>query len=88
MHPEMEMLRCAIVRGGTSKGVFIMRNEYPKDPAKRDAVILAIYGSPDVRQIDGLGGADVLTSKHAIISPSTRPNEPMSWATPPKPSAI
>jgi methylitaconate Delta-isomerase len=65
-----------------------MMNEYPKDPVKRDAVILAIYGSPDVRQIDGLGGADVLTSKHAIIAPSTRPNEPMSWATPPKPSAI
>jgi len=72
MHPEMEMLRCAIVRGGTSKGVFIMMNELPKDPKKRDAVILAIYGSPDVRQIDGLGGADVLTSKLAIISPSTR----------------
>jgi 2-methylaconitate cis-trans-isomerase PrpF len=72
MHPEMEMLRCAIVRGGTSKGVFIMKNELPKDPAKRDAVILAIYGSPDVRQIDGLGGADVLTSKLAIISPPTR----------------
>ncbi|MDR3591610.1 MAG: PrpF domain-containing protein [Negativicutes bacterium] len=72
MHPEMEMLRCAIVRGGTSKGVFIMKNELPRDPAKRDAVIRAIYGSPDVRQIDGLGGADVLTSKLAIISPSTR----------------
>lgn len=72
MHPEMEMLRCAIVRGGTSKAVFIMKNELPKDPVKRDAVILAIYGSPDVRQIDGLGGADVLTSKLAIISPSTR----------------
>jgi 2-methylaconitate cis-trans-isomerase PrpF len=72
MHPEMEMLRCAIVRGGTSKDVFIMMNEYPKEPAKRDAVILAVYGSPDVRRIDGLGGADVLTSKHAIISPSSR----------------
>ena len=48
MHPEMEMLRCAIVRGGTSKGVFIMKNQLPNDPAKRDAVILAIYGSPDV----------------------------------------
>lgn len=45
MHPEMEMLRCAIVRGGTSKGVFIMKNELPKDPVKRDAVIRAIYGS-------------------------------------------
>jgi 2-methylaconitate cis-trans-isomerase PrpF len=72
MHPEMEMLRCAIMRGGTSKGVFIIMNEYPKDRTKRDAVILAIYGSPDVRQIDGLGGADVLTSKHAIISRSSR----------------
>jgi hypothetical protein len=72
MYPEMEMLRCSIVRGGTSKGVFIMKNELPQDPVKRDAVIRAIYGSPDVRQIDGLGGADVLTSKLAIISPSTR----------------
>lgn len=72
MHPDMEMLRCAVVRGGTSKGVFIMKNELPRDPVKRDAVIRAIYGSPDVRQIDGLGGADILTSKLAIISPSTR----------------
>src|SRR5260221_831424 len=79
MHPEMEMLRCAIVRGGTSKAVFIMMNEYPKDPAKRDAVILAVYGSPDVRQIDGLGGADVLTSKHAIISPSSQPGADVDY---------
>jgi 2-methylaconitate cis-trans-isomerase PrpF len=79
MHPEMEMLRCAIVRGGTSKGVFIMMNEYPKDAAKRDAVILAVFGSPDVRQIDGLGGADVLTSKHAIISRSSRPDADVDY---------
>src|SRR5258708_19652157 len=79
MHPEMEMLWCAIVRGGTSKGVFIMKNEYPKDPAKRDAIVLAVYGSPDVRQIDGLGGADVLTSKHAIISPSSRPGADVDY---------
>jgi 2-methylaconitate cis-trans-isomerase PrpF len=79
MHPEMEMLRCAIMRGGTSKGVFIIMNEYPKDRAKRDAVILAIYGSPDVRQIDGLGGADVLTSKHAIISRSSRPDADVDY---------
>ncbi len=72
MHPEMEMLRCAIVRGGTSKGVFILKHDLPSDPVKRDKVICAVYGSPDVRQIDGLGGADVLTSKLAIISPSTR----------------
>lgn len=79
MHPEMETLRCAIMRGGTSKGVFIIMNEYPKDRAKRDAVILAIYGSPDVRQIDGLGGADVLTSKHAIISRSSRPDADVDY---------
>ena len=74
MHPEMEMLRCAIVRGGTSKGIFIHNNELPADLETREAVIRAIYGSPDLRQIDGLGGADVLTSKLAIIGPSTRPD--------------
>ena len=72
MHPEMKMLRCSIVRGGTSKGIFIMENELPADPDKRNATIRAIFGSPDIRQIDGLGGADVLTSKLAIIAPSSR----------------
>lgn len=72
MHPEMETLRCAIVRGGTSKGIFIMKNELPADPVLRDKAILAIYGSPDLRQIDGLGGADTLTSKLAIIGPATK----------------
>jgi len=79
MDPEMEMLRCTIVRGGTSKGVFIMMNEYPKERTKRDAVILAVYGSPDVRHIDGLGGADVLTSKHAIVSPSSQPGADVDY---------
>ncbi|MDK2901936.1 MAG: methylitaconate Delta-isomerase [Thermoanaerobacteraceae bacterium] len=72
MHPEMEMLRCVIMRGGTSKGIYIMKNQLPENPEKRDAVIRAIFGSPDIRQIDGLGGADPLTSKLAIISPSSR----------------
>ena len=79
MHPEMELLRCAIVRGGTSKAVFILMNELPKEPSIRDAVIRAIYGSPDVRQIDGLGGADVLTSKLAIISPSSRSDADVNY---------
>lgn len=56
-----------------------MKNELPKEPVKRDAVILSIYGSPDVRQIDGLGGTDVLTSKLAIISPSTRPDADVDY---------
>jgi methylitaconate Delta-isomerase len=63
-----------VLRGGTSKGVFLLTADLPEDPAIRDQVILNIYGSPDVRQIDGLGGADPLTSKVALIMPSTRPN--------------
>lgn len=69
MHSGMNMIRCAIMRGGTSKGIFIMENELPKDQKERDKMLLAIFGSPDMRQIDGLGGADVLTSKLAIIAP-------------------
>ncbi|NMM62414.1 3-methylitaconate isomerase [Clostridium sp. P21] len=68
----MEMIRCSIMRGGTSKGIFIMKNDLPTDQMERERVILSIFGSPDIRQIDGLGGADLLTSKLAIISPSTR----------------
>lgn len=72
MHPEMLTLHCTVMRGGTSKGIFLLRNELPKNPDLRDKVIRAVFGSPDIRQIDGLGGADSLTSKLAIIGPSTR----------------
>ncbi len=70
---EQKRIRCVIMRGGTSRGLFVMRGDLPADPALRDRVILRLYGSPDVRQIDGLGGADPLTSKLAVIGPSTRP---------------
>ncbi len=70
MDSQVNAYRCAIVRGGTSKGIFIMDNELPKEQEKRDAVIRGIFGTPDIREIDGLGGADVLTSKLAIIAPS------------------
>src|SRR3990167_1407605 len=66
-------ITCAIIRGGTSKGVFIEENALPQDPHERERVILSVFGSPDARQIDGLGGADPLTSKLAIVSPSRRP---------------
>lgn len=79
MHPQMTPYRVVIARGGTSKGIFINRNELPKDPVLRDKVIRAIFGSPDLRQIDGLGGADVLTSKLAIIGPSTRPDADVDY---------
>ena len=63
---------CTLMRGGTSKGPFFLADRLPADTALRDRVLLAIMGSPDVRQIDGLGGADSLTSKVALVSPSTR----------------
>ncbi len=68
----MKMLRCVIIRGGTSRGVYFHENDLPVDPALRDKVILDVLGSPDIREIDGLGGADILTSKVAIISSSKR----------------
>ena len=76
---QMEKIRCAILRGGTSKAMFLMENDLPSDHAERDKVILKIFGSPDVRQIDGLGGADPLTSKLAIIGPSSRPDADVDY---------
>jgi 4-oxalomesaconate tautomerase len=61
------------MRGGTSRGPFFNAGDLPPDTATRDRVLLAAMGSPDPRQIDGLGGADTLTSKVAIVSKSTRP---------------
>src|SRR5690242_9425722 len=61
------------MRGGTSRGPYFKAEDLPADPATRDRVLLAAMGSPDLRQIDGLGGADTLTSKVAIVSKSSRP---------------
>ena len=66
--------RCVFMRGGSSRGAFFHADDLPADPTLRERVILAVYGSPDVRQIDGLGGADPLTSKVAIIARSDRPD--------------
>lgn len=63
---------CLLMRGGTSKGAYFLARDLPDEPALRDRVLLAVMGSPDARQIDGLGGGDSLTSKVAIIKPSTR----------------
>jgi 4-oxalomesaconate tautomerase len=61
---------CMLMRGGTSKGPFFLKTDLPTDTATRDRVLLAVMGSPDIRQIDGIGGADPLTSKVAIVSRS------------------
>ncbi len=66
-------IRCMWMRGGTSKGGYFLKEDLPEDPARRDAILLRIMGSPDPRQIDGMGGADPLTSKVAIVSKSSRP---------------
>jgi len=60
------------MRGGTSKGGFFLASDLPPDPPARDAFLLRVMGSPDPRQIDGMGGADPLTSKVAVVSPSQR----------------
>jgi len=76
---EMKRIPCVIMRGGTSKGIFIKSNHLPQDKQLRDKTIMAIFGSPDVRQIDGLGGADPLTSKLAIIGPSSHPEADVDY---------
>ena len=75
----MKMLRCVIIRGGTSRGIYFHENELPADPVLRDKVILDVFGSPDVREIDGLGGADLLTSKVCIISRSQRDDADLDY---------
>jgi 4-oxalomesaconate tautomerase len=60
------------MRGGTSKGGYFLREDLPTDTAARDAFLLSAMGSPDPNQIDGMGGADPLTSKVAVVSKSTR----------------
>jgi 4-oxalomesaconate tautomerase len=64
---------CLFMRGGTSRGPFFLASDLPGDTALRDRVLLAVMGSPDKRQIDGLGGAHPLTSKVGIVCQSTVP---------------
>ncbi len=65
-------IRASLMRGGTSKGLFFLAKDLPQESAARDATLLAAMGSPDERQIDGVGGAHPLTSKVAIVAPSSR----------------
>ncbi len=63
---------CMWMRGGTSKGGYFLASDLPEDIKERDAFLLSVMGSPDPRQIDGMGGADPLTSKVAVVSASSR----------------
>jgi 4-oxalomesaconate tautomerase len=68
-----------LMRGGTSKALYFNVRDLPTDVTRRNRVLLAAMGSPDVRQIDGLGGAHPLTSKVAVIGPSTRPDADVDY---------
>ena len=61
-------IRCMQMRGGTSKGAYFLASDLPADTAQRDDLLLRVMGSPDPRQIDGIGGAHPLTSKVAVVS--------------------
>ncbi|HEX7943978.1 MAG TPA: 4-oxalomesaconate tautomerase [Phenylobacterium sp.] len=70
---------CTVMRGGTSKGLYFRASDLPADVATRDAVLLAAMGSPDPRQIDGMGGAHPLTSKIAVVGAPTHPDADVDY---------
>ncbi|WLD58458.1 4-oxalomesaconate tautomerase [Salinispirillum sp. LH 10-3-1] len=70
---------CMWMRGGTSKGAFFLAEDLPSDIVQRDAFLLRVMGSPDERQIDGMGGADPLTSKVAVVSRSSQPGADVNY---------
>jgi 2-methylaconitate cis-trans-isomerase PrpF len=70
---------CVFMRGGTSRGALFLESDIPSEPGLRDAFLLAAFGSPDTRQIDGIGGADPLTSKALVIAPSARADSDVEY---------
>ncbi|TMR34334.1 4-oxalomesaconate tautomerase [Actinomadura geliboluensis] len=75
----MSGVRCMLMRGGTSKGAYFLAGDLPSDPAERDGLLLRIMGTPDPRQIDGIGGAHPLTGKVAVVSPSAGPDADVDY---------
>lgn len=69
----------SLYRGGTSKGPLILASDLPADRKTLDAVLLTAMGSPHKRQIDGIGGAETLTSKIAVVSKSSRPGHDVDY---------
>ncbi|MGW4344129.1 4-oxalomesaconate tautomerase [Streptomyces sp. NPDC004690] len=72
-------VRCMLMRGGTSKGAYFLADDLPTEQTVRDELLLRIMGSPDPRQIDGLGGGHPLTSKVAVVSPSAGPEADVDY---------
>ncbi|MBZ8132164.1 2-methylaconitate cis-trans isomerase PrpF family protein [Afifella sp. IM 167] len=71
-YPGQRAVRCLFMRGGSSRGGVFYEGDMPADPRERAALLLGLYGSPDSRQIDGIGGSDPLTSKAAVVGLSQR----------------
>ena len=63
---------CVLMRGGSSKGLFFFAKDLPTDPQARNRMLLAAMGSPDARQIDGMGGGNDHSSKVVIVGPSSQ----------------
>jgi len=78
-HPEQFAVRCVLMRGGTSKALFFHAKDLPAPGAARDRLLKRAMGTPDVMQIDGLGGSRLVTSKVAIIARSTRPDADVDY---------
>ncbi len=78
-HGSQTAIPCSLMRGGSSKGAYFRARDLPADPATRTEVVLAVMGGGDARQIDGLGGADPLTSKVAVVGPSSRPDADVDY---------
>ena len=72
-------VRCMLMRGGTSKGAYFLVDELPSDEAVRDELLIRVMGTPDPRQIDGVGGAHPLTSKVAVVGRSARPDADVDY---------
>lgn len=76
---KQTFIRCMLFRGGTSKAACFLASDLPADAQLRDRVLLAVMGTPDSRQINGIGGADPLNNKIAVISRSTRPDADVDY---------
>ncbi len=72
-------VRCILMRGGSSKGAYFVRGDLPADTAERDELLRRIMGSPDARQIDGIGGAHPLTSKVAVVAPADQDGHDLDY---------
>src|SRR4051812_6723189 len=76
---EQVGVRCSIMRGGTSKGIFFMREDLPPRGERLDRFLKRVMGTPHPMQIDGIGGSNLLTSKIAIIGPASIPDADIDY---------